>query len=187
MATTPARLHDKQDAIVRFAYAGLTDTEISQRLEIERETVSRLRRELELPAASRPEPLNLAELLAEHTVELPDGHLLWTGPRSSAGYPIVRHGGRKYTARQAAYIVEHGREPDGYLKAECGHSWCIEPSHNLDTAARQRAREALRAVKGRAERPARCVHGHDQALHGRFHSDALSYCEACKQEQRRGR
>ncbi len=37
---------------------------------------------------------------------------------------------------------------------------------------------------GGTARPERCVHGHDQAVHGKFEEDGVSYCARCKAEQR---
>lgn len=190
MATTiPARIHHKQDDVEQLLNAQLTNRDIARRLHMDRQTVGRIRRHLGYPPAppvppANKDPRTLAEKFAASTTEVPGGHLVWTGYRTPAGSPCLKHDGKQKTARHVAYFLEHGEWPAGRMQPACEHDWCVAPGHCDDTATRQRDREALRFISGMPERPDRCIHDHDQAVHGRLSPGGHSYCELCKSERR---
>ncbi|NED83513.1 hypothetical protein G3I76_25900, partial [Streptomyces sp. SID11233] len=86
-----------------------------------------------------------------------------------------------------AFRMRTGREPVGQVRAECDVPYCVAPDCVEDEPGRLRIREQLRYLKGTAERPPFCVHGHDQAVHGRYERDGTAYCHECKVAQRAAR
>ncbi|MDH6116866.1 hypothetical protein ABH930_000285 [Kitasatospora sp. GAS204A] len=135
--------HPKLHQIRRLIDAGLTNTAIGQQLHVERQTVGRIRHELGLPLVPR-QPLTVEEKWRQRTRELPGGHLEWTGDTSTGrGVPVLRHSGQTYTAGRVAFRIQHGADPTGHAKPDCGVRYCVAPAHQYDTAARQPVREPL--------------------------------------------
>jgi hypothetical protein len=134
--------HPKADAVRELIAAGLTNTAIGRQLHMERQTVGQIRRELGLPDVPR-QPLTVEEKWRQRTRELPGGHLEWTGDRSTgpSHTPVLRHSGATYTASRIAFRIQHGTDPSGHAKPDCGHPQCIAPAHQYDTANRQPVHE----------------------------------------------
>jgi len=129
--------HPKTAQIRQLIQAGLTNTAIGQQLHVERQTVGRIRHELGLPPVPR-RPLTVEQKWAQRTRELPGGHLEWTGDTSTGrGVPVLRHSGHTYTAGRIAFRIEHGADPTGRAKPDCGLRHCVAPAHQYDTATRQ--------------------------------------------------
>lgn len=176
-----------REQIAALLKQGKDNATIVRTLRVDKRRVARIRRELGLPNVPR-QPLTLEEKWAANTRPVDGGHLEWTGERQQvSGTPVMRYREKSYPAAAIAFRVQHGRDPDGYARADCGFQHCVAPAHVDDTAARQRTREQLRFLTGGGVRPATCVHGHDQAVHGRYETDGRAYCEACKREQRAAR
>ncbi|MEV0090404.1 hypothetical protein [Streptomyces sp. NPDC050738] len=163
---------------------GLSNNRISHELRCCKTRVANLRRIYQVPAV-QAQPLTLNEKWQANTREVDGGHLHWDGPRqSTSGTPVMTYRGKAHTAAAIAFRIRTSREPEGYAYAECGYHQCVAPAHVNDTAARMQVREALRHLTGRPERPEACLHGHDQAEHGRLETDGRAYCEACKRHNR---
>ncbi|MEU5426912.1 hypothetical protein AB0H73_15090 [Streptomyces olivoreticuli] len=173
-----------RDQITELLREGLSNTAIAQRLRCDRHRVADIRRSLRMPNVPA-QPLTLEEKWAALTRPIDGGHLEWTGERAASGTPVLRYWPKSYSAAAIAFRIKYGREPEGYVRAECGLTQCVAPDHVDDTAARMRTREQVRYLKGGSARPAMCRHGHDQAEHGRYEADGRVYCEACKVLQRR--
>ena len=117
--------------------------------------------------------------------ETDSGHMEWTGERgTSAGTPVMRYREQAYTARAIAFRLRTGRDPIGYVTAECGHNGCVAPAHVEDTPGRARVREQYRYLTGITRRAATCRRGHDQAIHGRYDNRGHAYCNTCITERR---
>ncbi|GGP55583.1 hypothetical protein [Streptomyces abikoensis] len=175
-----------REQIIELLHKGLSNTVIARQLRCDRHRVGDIRRELGIANVSA-QPLTLEEKWKSRTRPVEGGHLEWTGERASGGTPVLRYWPESHSPAAIAFRIKYGREPEGYVRADCGFQHCVAPDHVDDVAARHRTREQLRYLTGRGERPAVCRHGHDQAAHGRYEADGRAYCEACKADQRRRR
>lgn len=81
-----------------------------------------------------PRPKSLADAFRQRTRRTNDGHVLWVG------FTRLRFQGRKYTAWQVAFIVGHGREPEGLVRSMCGKE-CFRREHLTDAVLRDEAAE----------------------------------------------
>jgi hypothetical protein len=166
---------------------GLSNTAIAAQLHCDKVRVARIRAELGLPNVA-VQPLTLEEKWAARTRPIDGGHLEWLGEHvGKSGTPVMRYREASYTATGIAFRIRTGRDPVGYAIAECGHHHCVAPAHVEDDPGRQKAREQLRYLTGGQQRPERCVHGHDQAVHGRYSPTGTAYCGACNHDRKRER
>ncbi|MEE4493544.1 hypothetical protein [Streptomyces sp. BE230] len=157
---------------------------VARTLRVDKHRVGRIRIAAGLPPY-QPQPLTLEEKWRSKTRPVEGGHLAWTGEQGTASRtPILRYKGECHTAAAVAFRLRTGRDPEGYAFAECGYFHCVEPTHVDDEPGRQLTREQLRYLSGGEQRPAQCVHGHDQAEHGKYESDGRAYCGECKAIQR---
>lgn len=72
---------------------------------------------------------------------------LWTGQLQGAGYPVLRHGGRRQSARRLSYEA-HGILPaarNRALWAECGRADCVNPKHLKVNSRRKGGRKGNHA------------------------------------------
>lgn len=171
--------------IVALLGEGLSNTAISRRLGCDRHRVGDIRRELDLPNVIA-QPLTLEQKWRSLTRPLDGGHLEWCGERvGAAGTPVMHYKERSFSPAGIAFTLQHGRQPEGQVKAECGVRQCVAPAHVEDGPGRRRLREQLRRILGGPEIKTHCVHGHDLSVHGRFSPNGrTAYCEACKAEQK---
>lgn len=77
----------------------------------------------------RPER-TLQTIFDANTVRLYGGHLAWTGS-TKTGF-----GGRFYTPKQIAFVVDRGRMPEGSVLRTCTSSECVLPAHLSDVRER---------------------------------------------------
>ncbi|MET9973905.1 hypothetical protein ACFYOI_03685 [Streptomyces microflavus] len=177
-------MNASDEEITALLRTGVSNNAVVQKLHVDKHRVAALRRTLGLPA-HQPQPLTLEEKWATKTRKVDGGHLHWTGTLgSSAGTPVLAYRGTLVTAASVAFRVRTGRTPVGYVLPECDYHHCVAPDHVEDEPGRQKTREQLRYLTGGTARPDRCVHGHDQAEHGKFEDDGTSYCGRCKAEKR---
>ncbi|WP_051765120.1 hypothetical protein [Streptomyces sp. NRRL F-5135] len=174
-----------REQIEQLLREGGSNSGIARQLRCDKARVAAIRRDLGIPNLPA-QPLTLQEKWRARTRPTAEGgHLEWTGERqSTSGTPVMRYSGQTFTAAAIAFRLRTGRDPQGHVRAECGHHQCVAPAHLDDTAARMQTREQLRYLTGRGERKPTCIHGHDQAEHGRYETDGIAYCEACKRDQR---
>lgn len=71
----------------------------------------------------------------ERSVQLVDGHAVWTG------YQPVAIGGKNHTPQQVAFKVDRGRDPVGVVRRTCDADGCVLPAHLADQAERDARRQ----------------------------------------------
>ncbi|MFG2747224.1 hypothetical protein ACGFY0_45225 [Streptomyces chartreusis] len=174
-----------REQIVLLLNEGLSNQYIARHLRCDKHRVATIRRAEGIPNV-QPQPLTLDEKWAANTQPVDGGHLEWTGERGQcSGTPVMRYREQSYSPASIAFRMKHGREAKGYAYAECGFKHCVAPEHVDDETTRMQTREQLRYLTGGRARKPFCVHGHDQAEHGRYETDGTAYCEACKVAARR--
>ncbi|MGC0427644.1 hypothetical protein RKD32_003999 [Streptomyces sp. SAI-195] len=173
---------------------GATNNDAVRALGIDKSTAARYRTRLGFgPAPKRPAP-NRSTLTVEQKVmtfmrSVEGGHMEWAGRRTkNTGTPVFTHHERTYTARSIAFRAHTGRDPEGYVTAECDQpEWCVAPAHLEDEPGRTRARAALAVITGRATSLVECNRGHATAEHRRYLPDGAPYCGACHAEAKHAR
>ncbi|MEU4178167.1 helix-turn-helix domain-containing protein [Streptomyces sp. NPDC026589] len=172
---------------------GASDRAIAAAVGIDRATVARMRRALDVPPAPRPAPPNRSTLTVEEkwrTFVTPAderGHMTWTGRLAGGATPVMSYAGRAITARPVAYRMHTGRDPIGYVRPGCGRLDCVTPEHQEDEQDRVRERAELGAMLGRRSRVTECRRGHSAATHRRYLADGSAYCGACNKENKQAR
>ncbi|MGV4984555.1 hypothetical protein ACVB8X_14130 [Streptomyces sp. NRAIS4] len=172
--------------IVALLGDGLSNAAVARALGCDRHRVGEIRHELELPNVV-PQPLTPEQKWRSLTRPMAGGHLEWLGERvGAAGTPVMRYKERSFSPAGIAFALQHGRQPDGQVKAECGVRQCVAPAHVEDEPGRRRIRERLRRILGGPELKSHCDHGHNLSVHGRLSPDGQhAYCEACKADRKR--
>lgn len=79
---------------------------------------------------AKPKPRTLRSIFEANTVPLHGGHLGWKGPARPS------FGGRDYTPKQLAFVVDRGHYPQGRVLVDCGVSGCVRPEHVADDEER---------------------------------------------------
>lgn len=178
------RPHPRETEILGLLHNHSSDA-IARQLGVDRAAVRRIRREAGI-ACVPTSYASAEEKWAALVRPVDGGHLEWAGERAKvSGTPVMRFKERSYSPAAMAFTIKHGRDPQGYVKAECDVEHCIAPDCVEDEAGRIRLREQVRYLMGGRERKPVCPHGHDQAVHGRYEADGTAYCEACKAGRKR--
>lgn len=93
---------------------------------------SRARTRTRPAAPLRPAPAStLEEAFHRRATRAEGGHLLWNGT------PRLKFQGGDYTASHVAFVIGHGREPNGLVRRTCGVAACM--THLADEAIRDSA------------------------------------------------
>lgn len=173
-----------REQITELIGQGRSTEAIARELGCDKGRVRGIRQDLGVPNAVR-QLLTLEEKWRARTRLVDGGHLEWLGEH--VGTPVMRYREKSFTAAAIAFRIRHGRDPQGYAIADCGHQHCVAPDHVDDEPGRKRTREQLRYLSGGRARPMVCVNGHDQGVHGAFGTDGRrAYCKACKAARRAG-
>ncbi|MGW3511207.1 hypothetical protein [Streptomyces sp. NPDC000994] len=173
------------DRLAEMFRADVTDAAAARAIGISKSTAGVWRRRLGIAPSPRTAPANRSVLTLEqkwrtYARPVADGHMEWTGRRrGDTGTMVMTHHGREYTARRVAFIVAHGREPEGRVTAECDHPGCVAPACVEDDPSRTHSRGQLAAVLGYATPLTECNRGHATAEHRRYDRDGRPYCRAC--------
>lgn len=172
--------------IIALLKEGHSNSRIARELRVDKHRVRRIRDELDLPAYV---PIEQTRTIEEkwklYARPVDGGHIEWTGERvGAAGSPVMRYKDGSYSPAAIAFEIRHGRPPQGYAIAECGHKRCIAPDHVDDEAGRLAKRQEIRRANGLGDWSDTCPYGHDRTLHGRLQSDSRPYCAECKRLQK---
>ncbi|NUS79116.1 MAG: hypothetical protein HOV70_23350 [Streptomyces sp.] len=142
--------------IAELLRAGTPHIEIARQLHVRRDTIRETHKALRLPAPIRgggsPHP-SIEDAYRAHAVPAHDGHVRWTG-NVDGTKPIVHHSGRHTTASRVAFLIHHGRAPEGRLRRTCELPGCVAGAHYADRRVReanQRADRAFAAIFGGAQ------------------------------------
>lgn len=103
---------------------GLTDRE-RRALAKERTQPSNSGEQLMPKPNKQPPPKTLAEAFSRRTARTNDGHVLWYGAKQ------LKFQGEKHTALRAAFLLGHGREPEGPVRRTCDKD-CHRADHLTD-------------------------------------------------------
>ncbi|MEU4947675.1 WhiB family transcriptional regulator [Streptomyces lavendulae] len=136
---TPLESYDYAEADQLLRAGTMSDTQIGDRCGIPRSTISLRRTKLGIP--TRLQRTTRQSVFDAHARPVDGGHVEW-GRMPASGRPQVAVQGVYYTIPRLAFILGHGREPDGHVKANCGHHGCIAWQHLTDKAIRAAARVA---------------------------------------------
>lgn len=136
-----AELDAIEERAVAMLRAGATLSGIYAELRLGRNRITQLRKLHGIPVPERQpaSQLTFDQAFALHTQPTPTGgHLLWIGPRSGRGATLCASGVR-HNPRKAAFLMDHGREPEGRLfrLSSCDHPDCIAGAHLTDRRIRQ--------------------------------------------------
>ncbi|MFD8075852.1 hypothetical protein ACFV3E_24750 [Streptomyces sp. NPDC059718] len=169
--------------ITELLREGLSNTAIAARLHCDKKRVAARRQQLGLPNVVQ-QALSLEEKWTANTQPLDDGHIEWTGERQATSRtPVMRYREQSYSPAAIAFRIHTGREPEGYVYADCGLQHCVAPAHVDDEPGRQRTREQFRYLRGGRPPKDECINGHDLSEHVRYTPDSRAYCGACKAAQ----
>ncbi|MFD6970710.1 WhiB family transcriptional regulator [Streptomyces sp. NPDC059949] len=129
----PLDPHDYAETDELLRAGTMSDTEISDRTGIPASSIHRRRAELGLPTLRQRATEQSVYEAHAHPVE--GGHVEW---RTAGGgkRPQVNVRKRNYTVGHLAFLLGHGREPEGHVKAICGHRGCIAWEHLTDKVIR---------------------------------------------------
>ncbi|NEY33045.1 hypothetical protein GTU99_12730 [Streptomyces sp. PRKS01-65] len=101
-------------------FAGLTEPERRYRRRQKRPAPSTM------PPVPQPKPTTLAEAFTRHITPTGDGHVLWTGSSRQ-----LKFQGKAYTPLRVAFLLGHGRDPEGLVRRTCGRA-CFAAEHLTD-------------------------------------------------------
>jgi hypothetical protein len=79
-----------------------------------------------------------------------DGCWLWTGCDRGNGYGCLKVQGKLVSAHRVAFVIGHGRQPDGLVCHACDNPRCVRPSHLFDGSPLDNVRDM--EAKGRSSR-----------------------------------
>jgi transcription factor WhiB len=125
-------------AIDMIRKGGATDSQVAAAVGLSSHTIGKIRRELGIPV--QPVPKTIEETYAERTETVDGGHVRWTSVSQQATL-----NGRTYTPARLAFLLGHGREPEGWVYVSCDRPGCVEPEHLTDRPMREQARQAVKA------------------------------------------
>ncbi|WP_037616344.1 hypothetical protein [Streptomyces aureus] len=171
-----------REQILAALQLGHSAARIARDLACDRGRVRRIRDEAGLPVYVRgSEQPSLTDRWRQHAVSTTNGHMEWTGERSTnSNRPLISFQYSHRSAAAVAFFLRTGRDPIGNAVADCGMRHCVAPEHVLDADERRRTREQLRYLQGRQPLRETCQAGHRQAEHARIDAAGTAYCHTCK-------
>jgi hypothetical protein len=130
--------------VAELLHAGLGNKAIARQLHMDTRPIAAARAALGLPnvKAGRPPAKAPIDLFWQRVRVLDDGHMEWTGYRTTDGTPTVTYGTRVLSGRRIAFRAWYGRDPVGYVLPGCGVSGCVAPAHSADRPMREAFRRA---------------------------------------------
>lgn len=171
--------HPKHEDIANGIKSGHSDRGIAEALKVDRRAVARTRKILGVPPIDTSKTLT-QKVLDHVTPADSDGHVLWTGSRTSCGAPRVRHLGREIPVSHIAFETRTGRKPVGIVKADCGVRGCVAGTHVVDDVERRAIRLLMRSMTGYPVHWQDCpTCGLDWNTVGRVQENLELYCKDC--------
>ncbi|WP_123973365.1 hypothetical protein [Streptomyces sp. Ag109_O5-1] len=117
-------------------------------------------------------------------IERAGEHRLWTGTADKGTTPVHYHDNIRYPARPLAWLLHHGTEPVGLVKAGCGVNLCVHGPHLTDDVTRQRERILYALLHG-VTLAGPCTAGlHDLAEYGYVRPTGKTECRGCANARR---
>lgn len=172
-------IHPQHNEISHLLRTGMSDSAVARKLEINRQSVTRVRGILGLPA--HPRNTTVGDKLDRFSAEPDaDGHVKWTGRRGHSGTPVIRHLGVETSAAAAAFERRTGRPPVGECRADCDQPQCMAPDHLADDIERHTIRLQLRSLAGLPGPWEACSQGHAWEGHGGIWPNLSLYCRTCE-------
>lgn len=171
--------HELHDEAVKLIRAGGSDRGVSEELGMNRRSVARVRRIIGAPVITGVVPVDVK--LSKHLTE-PDaeGHVYWTGRRSTAGIAFLRHRGVETPVSHVTFYKRTGMQPVGMVRPDCGQSKCVAGAHVMDDVERRNLRLLLRSLQDYPAPWAECRKcGADWETSGRVEADLQLYCLVC--------
>lgn len=127
--------------IAELLRQGVPQSHIARQLHCAPITVQRHREALGIaPKSCRVLPATLEEAFHQYTRPTPDGHVEWTGPVCE-GTPRLTFQGTVLPARHVAFLLHHGRKPDGRVTACTNLKGCVAPACLRDKPMREQERQ----------------------------------------------
>jgi hypothetical protein len=112
-------------------------------------------------------------------------HRIWQGTADKGTTPVLYVDDVRYPARHIAWVLHHGTEPVGLIKAGCGARLCVHGPHLTDDVTRQRERILYAALHG-VTLAGPCPAGiHDLAEYGYVRPAGATECRGCDNARRR--
>ncbi|MFF8391832.1 hypothetical protein [Cellulosimicrobium funkei] len=129
--------------VAELLRAGHSNRAIARQLHTDAKDVAEARERLGLPKAKSgvKAAASVEDLFWRRVQPVGEGHILWTGHRNNGGAeggcPVLRHGGKLWSAYRVAFTIRHGREPQGKVTPTCDRDGCVAPDHTQDRAIRE--------------------------------------------------
>lgn len=136
--------------IVDLLRAGVPQIQIARQLHCAPITVQRTREAIGMPSPGRGRRDSYAsveDVYRAHSEAIEDGHARWNGPTDASGHPRLNLREQRFSARQIAFRMHRGRDPQGNVSVGCGMAQCIAGAHIEDQAIRDANRRADVAFK----------------------------------------
>lgn len=130
---TPVETNDYAEADKMLHSGTLSDTEIGEACGIPRKSISARRAKLGLPTLLQR--VTHQSAFDAHSRPVDDGHVEWTRVNAMK-HPQVAVHGVYYSVPRLAFLLGHGREPVGHVKATCDHDGCVAWQHLTDREIR---------------------------------------------------
>lgn len=168
-----------KEAIMRLARQGVSNKAIARQLGVSRNRAAAIRKAAGIPSV--PQTAGVDERVRLRTTA-PDeeGHVYWTGARTSSGTPRICWNGADTSALRYIFENRTGRPVVGRVEADCGQPDCVAPTHLVDDIERRTVRLLLRSLEGRRAPWDECsACGADWNTEGRVDPDLILYCRAC--------
>ena len=134
------------------------------------------------------ESMRTIEQQLDHYSMLLEGHLIWVGGMTSAGYGEVRVNGGYQYAHRLAWVLAYGSIPEGLnILHRCDTPPCIEPRHLYAGTQADNAGDMVRAGHHYTTNRTHCPQGHPYDEDNTYLWRGVRWCRACKLEGQRRR
>jgi hypothetical protein len=131
------------------------------------------------------DPAAIAERFEAKTRRADDGCHEWLGYVGKTGYGRVKAEGRMWMAHRVAYIIAHGRIPDGMeLDHLCRNRSCVNADHLEPVTKRENQLRSPISIIAKQVATTECPRGHsDYAVR----CDGARVCRTCVRDRQRAR